>query len=464
MSKEAVLLPQAQAMSQLMSFHKLLDDAAKEQGMFYNTMSVDSARKGTLSTGVLSLDLALGGGHPPGRMTYFYGPTGTCKSTTLYLSLEEILHKGIHCVFLDAEASTDPAYLKKLGIDISKVEGVRNKKGEWVVPPQLFYFQPNTVENCFRYLHAVLKKTPDKIMLMDGDTPRYFIVDPSFPYKPLWTYVNKGLKEGKIFEVEDGCPQAVFFIDSLRALTPIALDDDSEKESIAMFARSLSAGFNLVKGLLGKKTCNLIATNHLTINPMARFGSPEAEPGGQAVQFYPDVKIKLHVNRAQSKIIVEPSVSGGTDRYLQGYATVLKNKAGSSFRQADYRIWIDSDGEPGRGMCPVFDVRNFLEKTNQLVGDEKKFTITVPGFEYSFTPTEFKKFVLEHEDYPKLRETLKEQLKSGEAQTKYYEYLTQASKPAKKGKKEAAAAAAAEEDSTEDADLAALGGEEVLEI
>jgi RecA/RadA recombinase len=363
----------------------------------------------------------------------------------MFQTIREAIKRHIKVVFLDYEASTDPTYLENLDIDVLHAGGARSKGG-WDREPELYYTTPETAESGFYAMHALLKSLGDKIMMEDPKHGmRYFVVQPGHTYSRDWKSITEGLKNKKIFEVEDATPQVVFIVDSLRMLTQ-AKDDDSDKETIALLARTLNSMFTLVKPYLGRKLCNLVATNHLTINPMAKFGSPESEPGGNAVTFFPDNKTKLVVNRAMSRIITETHVSGtGEDRYLPGTATILKNKGGPVFRKMDYRVWIDEKGSPGRGFCPVFDTYQFLLSTNQMLSDSKGgLTLTVAGYEEhkDMKYEQFKKLILDTPQGDLLRKHCFDQIKEGTAQTLYYENVKSLKDDAaqkKKAKKFAAA-------------------------
>jgi RecA/RadA recombinase len=427
---------QLDAMEALLDVNKLLDEKAHDQGIMFTTMDPNLRVKSGLSTGMYSFDLITGGGYAPGRFSYLYGDTGSGKSTTCYHGMKSALEKKIIVDVNDHESSMDPSYLSKIGIDLDEVCGRRNKKGVWEVTPKLRYSMGTTAEATFRFMNMVMKGLPDKIQMWDAkaDVHKYYVIAPDFSYKPTWAYISKGLKEGKIFEVEDFSPQMVFVTDSLKAMLPEARDEDMDSDPIALLARCFSNTFPLVKSLLGRKNCIYLATNHLTINPMAKFGNPESEPGGKAVQFYPDLKIKMHVNRAQSKIIEETHVSGdGVDRYILGKATVLKNKSGPCFRATEFRLWLDEQGNPGRGIDPVFDVFTFLSSCGLLDQPSKTtYGINLKGWEtQSYTWKKFKELILVQEEGRALRTQIEEMLADGTAQELYYQTLAAGGKAVK---------------------------------
>lgn len=419
---------QLDAMESLLDINKMLDEKAHSQGLTFTAMDPSLRVANGLSTGIYAFDLITGGGYAPGRFSYLYGDTGSAKSTTLYHGIQSSLSNDILTVLNDHEASMDPTYLKKIGIDLDAVCGVRNKKGAWEVTPKLRYSVGTTAEATFKFMNLVMRALPDKIQLLDPktDTYRYFVISPEYDYKPVWASINKGLKDEKIIEVEDFSPQMVFITDSLKAMLPDAREEDIDSDPIALQARCFSTNFPLVKSLIGRKNCLYLATNHLTINPMAKFGNPESEPGGKAVQFYPDLKIKMHINRAQSKIVEETHVSGeGIDRYIVGKATVLKNKAGPCFRTIPFRVWLDEQGAPGRGIDPVFDTHTFLENCGLIEELSKThFGIKLKGWEtQKFDWKKFKSLVLVDAEGHELRNQINDLMASGKAQEMYYQYL-----------------------------------------
>lgn len=433
---ETSVYSQLDAMEMLLDVNKLLDDKAHAQGISFTTMDPELRIKNGLSTGVYSFDLILGGGYASGRFSYLFGETGSCKSTTLYHGIKSaVVDNSIITSIHDHEASLDPTYLKNIGINFDDVCGVRNKKGTWEKTPKLRYSVGTTAEDTFRFMNMAMKGLPDKVQLWDpkAEEYRYFLIAPEYDCKSLtWLSINKGLKtklgdRPAVIEVADFSPQMVFVVDSLKAMLPDAKDEDFEKEPIALQARCFSASFPLVKSLIGRKNCIFLATNHITINPMQKFGDPNSEPGGKAVQFYPDMKLKLHVNRAKNKIIEEAHVSGeGIDRYFLGKATIMKNKAGPCFRDVEFRLWMDEQGSPGRGIDPVWDIYTFLDQTGLLDRPTKSsYGINLKGWEnVSYTWKKFKEMVLVQDEGKKLRKEIEVMLSDGTAQERFYQKLS----------------------------------------
>lgn len=440
MAEQDALLTQFDGLQSIMDINKVLDDAAHNQGLVYSTMDPSLRVQGAISSGLLSFDLMIGGGFAPGRMSSIVGPTGAGKSTFLFHTIKEALGRNTLIVANDHESSFDPTYLQNIGIDLDKVCGFRNKKGTWEVTPQLRYAIGTTAESTFRFMNVILKNLPDKIQLWDDkeQTYRYFLISNEFAYKPTWRHINDGLKKKLVVEVETFAPQVLFVTDSLKAMLPEARDEDPNKEPIAALARVFAANLPLVKAYIGRKNCGWLVTNHLTINPMAQFQNPETEPGGSAVQFYPDFKMRVEAKRTQAKMQVESTVQGGgEDRYFIGTAKITKNKFGPSFRSMEYRMWLDSAGTPGMGIDPVFDTYMFLKHCDLMKENGNSFKILLEGHEGDLSWQKFKKLILIQEEGQKIREACFKLISSGKAQELYYEYLKN-NPDTKKGKKASA--------------------------
>ena len=306
------------ALQALLDVNKLLDDKAHAQGLTFTTMDPTQRVSHGLSTGIYSFDLITGGGYAGGRFSYLYGDTGSGKSTTCYHGMKSALAHDIITNVNDHESSMDPAYLGKIGIDLDAVVGRRNKKGTWEVTPKLRYSMGTTAESTFKFMNQVMKGLPDKIQMWEPKTEenRYFLISPDFDYKPTWAHINKGLKEDKIIEVDDFSPQMVFVTDSLKAMLPEARDEDIDSDPIALLARCFSNSFPLVKSLLGRKNCIYLATNHLTINPMARFGC-----------FHADTVIPFVDGRSPTiREVVENKIEGEVWSYDEATGSIVPKK------------------------------------------------------------------------------------------------------------------------------------------
>ena len=94
---------------------------------------------------------------------------------------------------------------------------------------------------------------------------------------------------------DEGRPRAtvLFVIDSLAAMLPEDIHESDDKNPMGAAAKLHGEGMQMIKAKLGRKNCTLICTNQIREKPGVMYGNPEYEPGGQAVKFYPDLKIRI---------------------------------------------------------------------------------------------------------------------------------------------------------------------------
>ncbi|HON10978.1 MAG TPA: recombinase RecA [Chitinispirillaceae bacterium] len=186
-----------------------------------------------ISTGSLSLDLALGvGGFPKGRIIEIYGPESSGKTTLALQAIANAQKKGGIAVLVDAEYAFDAAYAKALGVDIDN----------------LLVSQPDTGEQALE------------------------IVD---------TLVRSGAID-------------IIVVDSVAALVPAAeIEGDMGDSHMGLQARLMSQALRKLTGILSKsKTC-LIFINQLRMKIGVMFGNPETTTGGNALKFYSSVRIDI---------------------------------------------------------------------------------------------------------------------------------------------------------------------------
>jgi len=188
---------------------------------------------GTISTGALSLDLALGvGGLPRGRVVEIYGPESSGKSTLAMHVVAEAQRNGGICAYVDAEHAMDPAYAKAIGVDID----------------QLLISQPDTGEQALE------------------------IVD---------MLIRSGALD-------------VIVIDSVAALTPRAeIEGDMGDSHMGLQARLMSQALRKITANLNKSGTVCIFINQLREKIGVMFGSPETTPGGRALKFYSSVRLDI---------------------------------------------------------------------------------------------------------------------------------------------------------------------------
>ena len=186
-----------------------------------------------VSTGTLSLDLALGGrGLPKSRVVEIFGPESSGK-TTLALTVAANAQKtGGVAAFIDAEHALDPSYARKLGVDVD----------------ELLISQPDSGEQALE------------------------IID---------TLVRSGAV-------------AIIVVDSVAALTPRSeLEGDMGDSSLGVHARLMSQAMRKLTGAISRSKCMVVFINQIRMKIGVMFGSPETTTGGNALKFYASVRLDI---------------------------------------------------------------------------------------------------------------------------------------------------------------------------
>ena len=188
---------------------------------------------GSISTGSLSLDVALGiGGFPKGRIVEIYGPESSGKTTLALHVLAEAQKTGGTCAFIDAEHALDTVYAKKLGVNVD----------------ELVISQPDACEQALE------------------------ITD---------TLVRSGAVD-------------VLVVDSVAALTPRAeLEGEMGDHHVGLHARLMSQALRKLTGSISKSNCLVIFINQIRLKIGVMFGNPETTTGGNALKFYSSVRIDI---------------------------------------------------------------------------------------------------------------------------------------------------------------------------
>ncbi|MFN3549436.1 MAG: recombinase RecA [Mesorhizobium sp.] len=187
----------------------------------------------TVSTGSLSLDIALGvGGLPKGRIIEIYGPESSGKTTLALHTVAEAQKKGGICAFVDAEHALDPVYARKLGVDLEN----------------LLISQPDTGEQALE------------------------ICD---------TLVRSGAID-------------VLVVDSVAALTPRAEIEGEMGDSLpGLQARLMSQALRKLTASISRSNTMVIFINQIRMKIGVMFGSPETTTGGNALKFYASVRLDI---------------------------------------------------------------------------------------------------------------------------------------------------------------------------
>lgn len=186
-----------------------------------------------ISTGSLGLDAALGiGGLPRGRIVEIYGPEASGKTTLALQTIAEAQKKGGTCAFIDAEHALDPAYAKRLGVDIEN----------------LLISQPDAGEQALE------------------------IAD---------TLVRSGAVD-------------VLVLDSVAALVPRAeLEGEMGDSHVGLHARLMSQALRKITGSVAKSNTLLIFLNQIRLKIGVVYGNPETTTGGNALKFYASVRMDI---------------------------------------------------------------------------------------------------------------------------------------------------------------------------
>jgi recombination protein RecA len=192
-----------------------------------------AVRVDAISTGALSLDIALGvGGMPRGRIVEVFGPESSGKTTLLYHLLAEAQKKGGICAFIDAEHAMDPAYAKRIGLDID----------------ELLVSQPDHGEQALEIADMLIRSGA---------------VD-------------------------------VVAIDSVAALTPkVELEGAMGDQTVGLQARMMSQAMRKLAGNLNRADTLCVFTNQIREKVGVMFGSPETQPGGRALKFYASQRLDI---------------------------------------------------------------------------------------------------------------------------------------------------------------------------
>ena len=187
----------------------------------------------SISTGSLSLDLALGiGGLPRGRIIEIYGPESSGKTTLALQVAAEAQKVGGICAFIDAEHALDPIYAKKLGVNTE----------------ELLISQPDTGEQALEIADTLIKS-------------------------------------GSV---------SVLIIDSVAALTPRAeLEGEMGDHHVGLQSRLMSQALRKLTSAVAKTNTMVIFINQIRMKIGVMFGNPETTSGGNALKFYSSVRLDI---------------------------------------------------------------------------------------------------------------------------------------------------------------------------
>ena len=399
----------------LLESGKIMNEVSRKWFLSGAVLDTDASQESTVSTGLLMTDVLLNGGLKPGGWYTMFGKEGSSKSTHMLTMCVNLTYSKVPLiVFYDPEQSNSPSYMESIagtlhkdeGGDPQKVFGVKNPNtGKWEVEPRIHYYNEHVLERIWESTASLLNRLPDKV---HQDGKWWLAFDHNKPnisrFKGVKT--NKKLSEslgGKIvLPAEDGGNmQALVMVDSYPGMVPLANAGDNNDESLALAARKHSKLVPTVKGLLRRKHAAIVGVNQLRERPAVKFGSPEYEPGGQALKFFSDVRIShrpRNVPHSTSNALEEETSveMDGNDVYRYILMRTTKNKLGSPNLETWQRIWLRDPNGEARGYCPVWDTFQYLKCTGQVVvGRGRTLDLSIPGLDIpKMSWLEFKSLVL----------------------------------------------------------------------
>jgi recombination protein RecA len=183
-------------------------------------------------TGSVSLDLALGGGIPKGRIIEIYGPESSGKTTLTLHAIAEVQKQGGTAAFIDAEHALDPAYAKRIGVDTEN----------------LLLSQPDNGEQALEIAETLVRSNAVDLVV----------------------------------------------VDSVAALVPRAeIEGDMGDSHMGLQARLMSQALRKLTGVINKSKTTVIFINQIRMKIGVMFGNPETTTGGNALKFYASVRMDI---------------------------------------------------------------------------------------------------------------------------------------------------------------------------
>lgn len=185
-----------------------------------------------IRSGSLSLDIALGGGYPKGRIIEIYGPESSGKTTLTLHALAEVQKAGGTAAFIDAEHALDPAYARRLGVDTDN----------------LLVSQPDNGEQALEIAETLVRSNAVDLVI----------------------------------------------VDSVAALVPQAeIEGDMGDSHMGLQARLMSQALRKLTGIINKSKTTVVFINQIRMKIGVMFGNPETTTGGNALKFYASQRLDI---------------------------------------------------------------------------------------------------------------------------------------------------------------------------
>ena len=282
-----------------------------------------------VSTGCLSLDMALGvGGVPRGRIVEIYGPEASGKTTLAQHIVAEVQKTGGTAAFIDAEHALDPEYAKKIGVNID----------------DLLISQPDTGEQALEILETLVRAGGIDVVV----------------------------------------------VDSVAALVPKKeIEGDMGDSHMGLQARLMSQALRKLAGIVHKSNTIVVFINQIRMKIGVFFGNPETTTGGNALKFYSSVRIevrraavikqgeKIIGNQVKAKVVknkvaapfkttvfdimYNEGISVAGDMLDTGLAFGVLTKAGNSYSYGDIKLGVGRE-----------TAKTFLKNDKKLLAELRK--------------------------------------------------------------------------------------------